>query len=375
MYRCKKLILFFLFFLLFRTGDGFGQERVIEKEKWLTVTDLAPTIEVESWFKGDHFEGFKKDKVYVVECWATWCGPCIRAFPHLTDLQKKYKDRVLFLGIGVWEDNDKEETNEMRLERISRFVQEQGDNMGYTVGLERNKSMAKNWLAPAAQNGIPCAFIVDSSSKVAWIGHPMSMDKPLEEIVNGSWDYEKAKKEHEKVLKEAEEEKKMRLEFKIAKDTGNWSNYLSMIDIYIEKNKDDIMQSQSLRMQKFMTCIMEVKNKTKAYQCAAIFASKGWNNSSDLNMISWTIADELDKKMQDLDFALWVAKRACELTDYKDSMIIDTLARVYWEQGVYRKAIDWQQKALDMAEESSKASYKKTLDLYLGEFAIKNSGS
>ena len=48
--------------------------------------------------------------------------------------------------------------------------------------------MAKNWMTAAGQEGIPTAFIVNKEGKIAWIGHPMEMDKPLEKIVAGTWD-------------------------------------------------------------------------------------------------------------------------------------------------------------------------------------------
>ena len=40
----------------------------------------------------------------------------------------------------------------------------------------------------AGQNGIPTAFIINGDGQVAWIGHPMGMDEPLAEIVDGTWD-------------------------------------------------------------------------------------------------------------------------------------------------------------------------------------------
>ena len=72
----------------------------------LRVGDKAPPIEVEAFLRGEPFEAFEAGRVYVLEFWATWCGPCIGAMPHLSELQARYKDRVTVLGVDVWEDKE-----------------------------------------------------------------------------------------------------------------------------------------------------------------------------------------------------------------------------------------------------------------------------
>jgi thiol-disulfide isomerase/thioredoxin len=72
----------------------------------LGVGDPAPKIEVKEFVKGDAVKDFEKGKIYVVEFWATWCGPCRVSIPHLTELQKKNKD-VVFIGVSVWEQDPK----------------------------------------------------------------------------------------------------------------------------------------------------------------------------------------------------------------------------------------------------------------------------
>ncbi len=49
--------------------------------------------------KSKHLSDFK-GKVVILDFWATWCGPCFRAFPNIRELQARYKDYdVVILGV------------------------------------------------------------------------------------------------------------------------------------------------------------------------------------------------------------------------------------------------------------------------------------
>lgn len=139
----------------------------------------APALDVKKWLKGSPVKSFDKNKIYVVEFWATWCGPCLQSIPHLTEMAKANKD-VTFIGVSIWEDDVND--------NIANFVKNMGDKMDYNVAYSGNKDgMATTWMEPAAQNGIPAAFVIKNGA-IQWIGHPMSLDKPLAEIKAGTFD-------------------------------------------------------------------------------------------------------------------------------------------------------------------------------------------
>ena len=49
--------------------------------------NLAAVSKVD-WVQGEGPTAFEPGKVYVFECWATWCGPCVALIPHVNHLHK-----------------------------------------------------------------------------------------------------------------------------------------------------------------------------------------------------------------------------------------------------------------------------------------------
>lgn len=175
--------------------------RAVAASDELGIGSTAPALDIEHWIQdGNGFfkpvTEFEKGKVYVVEFWATWCGPCINSMPHLAELQNKYRgENVQIVSVS-------DET----LDEVNDLLAQENPDLGktfaeitsaYSLTTDPDRSVHRDYMEASNQQGIPTSFIVGKTGLVEWIGHPMSLDEPLAAVVNDSWDREAFKKELE----------------------------------------------------------------------------------------------------------------------------------------------------------------------------------
>jgi len=111
-----------------------------------------------------------RNKVIVLEFWATWCGPCIAGIPHLNDLQEEFKDSVVIVGVSAEDEGT-----------VRPAVKQH--NMRYTIASDPQRRAQK----VVGNRGIPHCVVMSADGIVRWQGHPAGLDSgTLRQIVNAS---------------------------------------------------------------------------------------------------------------------------------------------------------------------------------------------
>ncbi|MES2709662.1 MAG: TlpA disulfide reductase family protein [Verrucomicrobiota bacterium] len=152
----------------------------------VTVGSPAPPIVNAAYIRGEPVKSFEPGKVYMVEFWATWCGPCVASIPHINDLHRKFADKG-FIVIG-------QNISEPDLTLVEPFLKEMGDKMTYRVALDDTQGSEKGkmmdtWMKAAGIKSIPNAFLIGKDQKIAWIGHPLELkEETVEAVLAGTFD-------------------------------------------------------------------------------------------------------------------------------------------------------------------------------------------
>ncbi len=174
----------------YKPGDVIPVEKIVTAEVRakpgsLKIGSPAPELHAGKWVQGEPVKEFEKGKVYVLAFWATWAGPCQATMQHLNDLHKKFAEKnVVFIGQNCWEQAPEE---------VPDFVKDMGGRMTFRVALDavegddpNDGAMAMKWMEAAGQEELPCAFLVNQTGIITWIGDPKDIkESTIEKVLPG----------------------------------------------------------------------------------------------------------------------------------------------------------------------------------------------
>jgi thiol-disulfide isomerase/thioredoxin len=322
----------------------------------LLVGDAAPALRVEKWVKGSAVAKLETGKVYIVEFWASWCTPCARSIPRLSDLQSRFGERGLTV-IGV-------SSQETAAPDLDRFVAAQGDRLSYTVALDDNGASGDAWMVAAGQRSIPTAFLVDQQSRIAWIGHPLEgLEEATVKVLDGKFDMTAAAAAYRRRAELLTRAQPTIDRFREAADDGDHDKAIVAAEELLAIDAREFAQYSWL---KFQIMSWGQKDYAGAYKFAdEVIAGPLKDNADLLALFAATICDDPRLERRDFDVARRAAMRANQLTDGKRPDILSSLARATAETGDLAAAIDLQSKAAGLVtDKSAKAEMERRLADY-----------
>jgi len=312
----------------------------------LSIGDDAPALKYAKWIQGAKpVTAISKDKIYVIEFWATWCGPCIAAMPHLSELAKQYAGKVTFIGCNVWESaHGKDKNQESYLPKVTKFVAEQ-KKMGRltynVVSDNKAEDMGNGWLKAAGIGGIPSSFIVDKG-KIAWIGHPIGLDSVLKEVLAGTFDVNGSKA---KIEAQESEGKKMFAQMNGFKKAYNDADSLKQFDRAIAIADSAITAMPNLKFV-FMADKMRMLIDHFGDDKAIAYGREIMKGTVGIDATTAMLYEKKDLSQKMKEFAF---EFSMQMKQVMFPQVLNIQAEMASRAGKYKEAVELQTKAVDMA--------------------------
>ena len=134
----------------------------------IKVGEKAPEITITHWIKNVPENKNINNKNIVLEFWATWCGPCIAAVPHMNEIQNKFKrDDLIYLSL----------TDEA-VDKVERTLKRVDFQSIVASDIKKKTQIAfgdgKNGLA-----AYPLTVLIDKNGIIKWTGQPNELTEEL----------------------------------------------------------------------------------------------------------------------------------------------------------------------------------------------------
>ncbi|TVR47655.1 MAG: TlpA family protein disulfide reductase [Puniceicoccaceae bacterium] len=99
-----------------------------------------------------------RGQVVVIDFWATWCGPCLRALPKVDEVARTHTEGVTVLALNVWDNRA----------AFDRFIETRGDDFAVLFAHDPAGRGAETDIPRTLYNvsGIPTMYVIDADGKV-----------------------------------------------------------------------------------------------------------------------------------------------------------------------------------------------------------------
>ncbi|GJJ76169.1 hypothetical protein EMPS_08528 [Entomortierella parvispora] len=139
--------------------------------------DVLPILEAIHHVGGTKYEG--KERIVLLDFWATWCGPCVELGLELSDISEKHVGKVAIIGINN-EGMLGRHPAMYGLEGVKEFMAKKKEHFRYSNYVDNVDEHARDVIYRKTEYlAIPCAVLV-VDGKVRFAGNGTKFEEHLD---------------------------------------------------------------------------------------------------------------------------------------------------------------------------------------------------
>jgi thiol-disulfide isomerase/thioredoxin len=161
----KQLVPIFLILIGFNIN---GQSNI-------KVGQESPPIHISTWIKNEPQDKNLTNKFIVLEFWATWCGPCLAAVPHMNSIQARFRQNDLYY-ISITDES---------VDKVNRTLKRIDFHSIVATDLTR-ETFIQYGNGKDGLDTYPLTVLIDNKGLIQWIGEPLKLtDQIMQDFLNG----------------------------------------------------------------------------------------------------------------------------------------------------------------------------------------------
>ena len=321
------------------------------------VGEEPPALGDAEWLQGKPIKKYKRGETYVI----CFVSPGWLTTPHVlreaAALQQQHaKDSVQVVCVFVAQDPNAEPP--------AAYLKRRPEAAKLAVACDKGDALLSEFKQFLGDVTIESAFVVDKKGRVSWQGEAFPDLGPaltaaltndadgLSQLVAGRYSIKKDAQPHVEALTKAMGAKQ-------------WDQVVAEVDALLALDAKDFAD---IGYMKYQALVMAGKTDEAAAWGRELLAGPLKDDEGQLNSLAWWIVDPAggpSDSAVDLELALSMSERACELSSQQDAALLDTLARAHYRLGHRDQAIELQKKAVGVAFGEMKSVVQKSLDEYL----------
>ncbi|MSR42165.1 MAG: redoxin domain-containing protein [Phycisphaerales bacterium] len=309
--------------------------------------------DVASWVQGDPITAWEPRSIYLIEFFLTTCGHCEESAPLIAEYARAFANR----GVVLFAVTEEEPAI------VAQWLSEENrrEVMTYSIAADPDKSTLQQFQFATLQHTTPRIFIVQDGI-VQWYGHPDDLDKPLNGVLDGTWNPESIRTEFVLNSQEKRARDEINQAYTACEKSGDWSSLRTLVDAIIAGFPE---RKRVFELIRFGALIGSMGEESEGYEYGHALALQYNTDANTLRSIARTVLNAPYVQHRDLPWAFALAQQADTLAEHKDARAAEALALAHWSKGDRAQALSNLERAISLDSTGKlRAEWSQKLSLW-----------